>query len=201
MYLSCPIFISEIFRTSNRRQQLVKIFVAERLWSDKSVRSTYQALPRLNEWRCQMTARGLPAEPNLSNINREGYHQYGYCPEPYDPFNINFFWWTYNSTFTKKFSQGDANFVARKQNYKLCMNFVVKIEDFCIYLYSSFFLLKFDFSSLFWLCSSILQKLFETRWPGVIFIKLEAKVVGKFPFFVSKSMFERIMKMFWTLKI
>lgn len=66
--------------------------VAERLWSDKSVRSTVTALPRLNEWRCQMTSRGLPAEPNLSNINREGYHQFGYCPEPYDPFNVDFFW-------------------------------------------------------------------------------------------------------------
>ena len=70
----------------------MKPFLAERLWSPMEINDPKAALPRINEWRCHMVKRGLPAEPNLANINVEGYHKYGYCPEPHDPFNINFFW-------------------------------------------------------------------------------------------------------------
>lgn len=37
--------------------------VAERLWSDKSVTSVKDALPRIWEHRCRYVARGIPAEP------------------------------------------------------------------------------------------------------------------------------------------
>ena len=43
-------------------------------------------LPRLNEWRCHMTSRGLPAEPALANVDEPNDEHYGYCPEPYDPY-------------------------------------------------------------------------------------------------------------------
>ena len=66
--------------------------VAERLWSPAELRDTNAATPRLNEWRCQMISRGLAAEPNVVNINIEQYHKYGYCPTPFDPFNVDFFW-------------------------------------------------------------------------------------------------------------
>jgi len=60
--------------------------VAERLWSAESVNDVSSALPRLNEWRCKMLSRGLPAEPALANINLPNRHHYGYCPTPFDPF-------------------------------------------------------------------------------------------------------------------
>lgn len=64
--------------------------VAERLWSAQHVTSTEKALPRLNEWRCRMLHRGLPAEPAIANINKPNRHHYGYCPTPYDPFNSDY---------------------------------------------------------------------------------------------------------------
>lgn len=63
--------------------------VAERLWSAKSVNSTATATPRLNEWRCRMLSRGLPAQPAVQNPN--SMPGYGYCPEPFDPFSSSHF--------------------------------------------------------------------------------------------------------------
>ncbi|CAG5113403.1 Oidioi.mRNA.OKI2018_I69.chr2.g7514.t1.cds [Oikopleura dioica] len=59
--------------------------VAERLWSDKSVNQPGPARWRLNEWRCKMLARGLPAQPAIQNPNVNP--NFGYCPYPFDPFN------------------------------------------------------------------------------------------------------------------
>jgi hypothetical protein len=69
---------------------LLLIFLAERLWSAAIVRDYKEAFPRLNEWRCRMTGRGLPAEPDMTNVDEPNNERYGYCPEPYDPFDNHF---------------------------------------------------------------------------------------------------------------
>lgn len=62
------------------------------MWSASNVNSTEEALPRLNEWRCRMVSRGIPAEPKIVNPNgpwgddkKWGEdRKYGFCPEPYE---------------------------------------------------------------------------------------------------------------------
>ncbi|XP_063065913.1 beta-hexosaminidase subunit beta isoform X2 [Engraulis encrasicolus] len=47
--------------------------VSERLWSDKSVRDVNDAYIRLNQHRCRMIERGIPAEPLFSGYCRHEY--------------------------------------------------------------------------------------------------------------------------------
>lgn len=56
------------------------VAVAERLWSDKSVRNLTSALSRIQQQRCRMVARGIPVSP---------IHFADFCPIPYE--------FTYNS--------------------------------------------------------------------------------------------------------
>lgn len=62
---------------------------AERLWSDRSVRSVDQARPRLHAWNCKLRERGLFVPPNLFNTNN-GMPWLGRCRRPFDPFKQEF---------------------------------------------------------------------------------------------------------------
>ena len=62
---------------------------AERLWSDRSVRSVDKARPRLHAWNCKLRERGLFVPPNLFNTNN-GMPWLGRCRRPFDPFKQEF---------------------------------------------------------------------------------------------------------------
>ena len=52
------------FVAERRKDHSQNKFSAERLWSPMEITGPKAALPRINEWRCHMIKRGLPAEPN-----------------------------------------------------------------------------------------------------------------------------------------
>lgn len=62
--------------------------VAERLWSPQSVKDEEAAKPRLHKFRCDMIARGIPAEPispggSIPGVPVQGQNAPGYCPHEY----------------------------------------------------------------------------------------------------------------------
>jgi len=63
--------------------------IGERLWSAQNVTDIAAAIPRLHEFRCRMTARGIPAGPIGSLLYGETapYHT-SYCRREY-PFTYS----------------------------------------------------------------------------------------------------------------
>jgi len=69
------------------------VAVAERAWSAADVTDLVDAQDRINEFRCKLIDRGIPAEPigicgnegcnsDKSPVNTPGYG--GFCPREYD---------------------------------------------------------------------------------------------------------------------
>jgi hexosaminidase len=52
---------------------------AERLWSDRSVTDTAAALPRLEQFRCRLTSRGIQAAAVNNALARSGPPGPGSC--------------------------------------------------------------------------------------------------------------------------